>query len=240
MEHLMKSYKHNNTLVVTVDRFLIERIGNRILDELERQGIFNGNNVFRMLQYGDVQTLLKYGTDRTEEKDFDYWLRDRKQRPKPENNIDEADKACLSCKEEHSFDDVIEVSKNYEGKRELLVNCPFPEKTHLTREGFKTDCPTYMTVAGSPCVIWGHSSKSREEDRKWTMLYIETVDKLRFSGGKPLYTFNLVYDANSLEEFDERMFRFKDNVRPTEALKCIMKAEFLKYSPSDVESVIRT
>jgi hypothetical protein len=236
----MKSYKHNNTLVVTIDRFLIERIGNKVLDELERQGIFNGNNVFRLLQYSDVQTILKYGTDRTEERSFDYWLIDRRQKSKPENNADEADKACLSCKEAYSFDDVVEVSKTYDERRELLVGCPFSERTHLTKQGFKTDCPTYMTVAGSTRVIWGHPSKSIEDDRKWTMLFIETVDKLRFCGDKPpLYTINLVYNADDLEEFDERMFRFKDNVKPTEALKCIMKAEFLKYSPSDVESVIR-
>jgi len=225
----MKSYRHNGTLLVSVTKDDILSLVGNILEELEKNGIFEGRNIFRNVKEGCTEVILNHGTDRTEEKNFEYWLKDRRNQLKVpfvaerigEVDLEDADEACLECRNNYSFEDIVGRHPTRDDVR-LLVMCPYQERTKLINiYGEHFQCPTYMQVSGSPQVFWGEPSDSRDMDIR---LLRESFDNLK--ADKMRFTHQLIYDANSVEDFDVERFRFKDGMKPAKALKCIIEYAF--------------
>jgi hypothetical protein len=223
----MESFRHNGTFVISAEATEIKRKSDKILEELDSQGIFKSRNVLRYVWNGwddNLETLLNHGTDRTEERDFDFWIR---MYALGGIIIKDAD-ACRRCKEKNDYDDVVKVGADYDfpvfkrgpkieqvcthrGRR-LYINCSLVNNVYATHP----DCPTYMSVAGGPRVFfgsYGYDERSPQEVVRDLLHSMTTEEGNRFL---------LIYDENKVQPYDVETFIFKEGIKPTEALKCIV------------------
>lgn len=223
----MKYHMHEGTLVMSVLIEEIPRSTDAILESIERNGVFEERKVFRRVRNGCTETILSHGTDRTEEKSFDYWIENRKKQLQipyvaervGKVDLRDADEACLECKERYSFEDV--VSSNLIGDSvRLTVLCPYQNRTKLINiYGEHFQCPTYMQVSGGPRVFWGTRSNSRESD-------IEQLRKAlrsRSLDDGVGFSHSLIYNAKCVRSFDDERFIFLNNVKPAQVLKCVIE-----------------
>lgn len=221
----MESFKHNGTLVISAERTEIKRMSDKILEELESQRVFENRNVVRHVWHGwkgDLETLLNHGIDRTDERDFDFWIRMYAPVIIKDANT------CRNCREHKDYDDVVKVRADYDlpvfkigpsieqvcthHVRRLYINCSLVDNGYAGHP----DCPTYLSVAGGPRVFFGSYGYDERSPQEVIRGFLQMM------APKKGNRFLLIYDENKVQPYDVEKFIFKDGIKPTEALKCVV------------------
>jgi hypothetical protein len=208
-------YRQNGTLVIRVNKSELLESPGRIVDVLNAGEVLGGGIILRGVYYKPLEIIMQHGKDRTEERDFNFWL--------SEELILQRRNECTECNTKNKYEDIVKSKQEsfldqIYWTKELSISCPFQDP-EIVSDVPNDDCPIYMSVAGGPDVIWGYYYPD-ELQRELLQQRIKDILENDLAGN--VYEHLLFYDSAGLEPFDRSKYVFKSGVDPRDVLKGVV------------------